>query len=186
MKIDTSLKIRVHPGVYPPSEDSYFLIKCLKVGKEKALDMGTGTGIIAFHMAQQGARVTAVDKSPLAVANTQENMEINNLNIQVIQSDLFTNVPGRFDVITFNPPYLPPGFPQDESWDGGTEGIEISWRFLSDASKHLTKNGRIYLLLSTLGAIQKLLNDFKQYYCFQELRTLSFFFEKIRVYEITH
>lgn len=186
MEIDASLKISVHPGVYPPSEDSYFLIKCLRVGKEKALDMGTGTGIIALNMAGQGAWVTAVDKSPVAVANTRENMEKNKLDIQVIQSDLFRNVPGRFDVITFNPPYLPTRFPKDDSWDGGTEGIEISWRFLTDASDHLTENGRIYLLLSTLGDIQKLLNHFKQYYHFQELDTLPFFFEKIRVYEITH
>jgi release factor glutamine methyltransferase len=137
-------------------------------------------------MARQGAQVTAVDKSPLAVTNTRENTKKNKLDIRVIQSDLFTDVPERFDVITFNPPYLPTGFPKDDAWDGGTGGIEVTKRFLSDAYTHVTDNGRIYLLLSTRGDIQKLLDHFKQQYHFQKLDTLPFFFEQIMVYEITH
>ena len=52
MKIDTSIKIKVNSGVYPPSEDSYLLIECIDVGKEKVLEIGTGTGIIALHAAK--------------------------------------------------------------------------------------------------------------------------------------
>ena len=107
MKIDTSIKIKVNCGVYPPSEDSYLLIECIDVGKEKVLEIGTGTGIIALHAAKNGAVVTTVDKNQKAVKNARGNAEKNGINIDIKQSDLFSSVDGMFDVIIFNPPYLP-------------------------------------------------------------------------------
>ncbi len=187
MKIDTSLKITTHQDVYAPAEDTYFLIKCITVEThETALDMGTGTGIIALHMARQGARVTAADKILAAVETTRENARLNKEHLQAIQSDLFSDVPGRYEVITFNPPYLPPGFPRDDAWDGGREGIEVTWRFLTDAHQHLTPGGRMYLLASTLGNITKLLTHFQHHYQFRVIDTLPLFFEKVIAYEITH
>ena len=186
MKIDSSLKYRVHEGVYPPAEDTYFLIKCIHVGKEKSLDMGTGTGLIALHMARQSAQVTAVDKSSQAVINTQENARINNIEIQVIQSDLFSHISECFDVITFNPPYLPPSGPRDISWDGGRGGIQVAERFLAQAQDHLNKKGRIYLLLSTLSDINSLIKRYSDQYHFYPRDTLPLFFEQLQVFEITH
>jgi release factor glutamine methyltransferase len=186
MKIDTALKITVHEGVYPPAEDSYFLIKCIQVGKEKILDMGTGTGIIALHMAQHGAQVTATDKTREAIMNTYENAHLNGLSIQVIQSDLFRKISDCFDVITFNPPYLPQGPPSDISWDGGFKGIELADRFLREAQQYLKKEGRIYLLLSTRGDIKKLITQYQDIYRFHLIDTLPLFFEKLKVFKITH
>ncbi|KAA0001513.1 MAG: methyltransferase [Thermoplasmata archaeon] len=150
MKIDTSIKIKVNSGVYPPSEDSYLLIECIDIGKEKVLEIGTGTGIIALHAAKSGADdVTAVDKNQKAVKNARENAEKNGINIDIKQSDLFSNVDGMFDVIIFNPPYLPSD-KMEEAWEGGEEGIEITKKFLEDAARHLNPGGRIYIVLSTL------------------------------------
>lgn len=186
MKIDPSIKYHVQEGVYPPAEDTYFLIKCIHIEKEKSLDMGTGTGLIALHMARQGAQVTAVDKSLQAVTNTQENAQINNIKIQVIQSDLFSQITESFDVITFNPPYLPPSGPRDISWDGGQGGIEVAERFLTQAQNHLNKKGRIYLLLSTLSDITSLINRYSDQYHFHSINMLPLFFEQLQVFEITH
>jgi len=185
VEIDVSIKIKVRNGVYPPSEDSYFLIECIEVEKEKSLDMGTGTGIIALHMAKKGAIVTAADKNAEAVINAKENAKINGLNINVVQSDLFSSIHENFDVIVFNPPYLPSDEVYSEAWNGGKDGVEIAERFLEEAKDYLNPKGRMYLLLSTLGNIKKLINRFNSIYKFREIKTLPLFFEKLIVYEIT-
>lgn len=184
MKIDTSIKIKVNSGVYPPSEDSYLLIECIDIGKEKVLEIGTGTGIIALHAAKNGAVVTAVDKNQKAVKNARENAEKNGINIDIKQSDLFSNVDGMFDVIIFNPPYLPSD-KMEEAWEGGEEGIEITKKFLEDAARHLNPGGRIYIVLSTLGNIKKLVGEFRELYNFEEIGRLPLFFEKLIVYKVT-
>ena len=186
MKIDTSLRYQVHEGVYSPAEDTYFLIKCIQVKTEKSLDMGTGTGLIALHMARQGARVTAVDKSSQAVINARENARINNLDITVRQGDLFAHISECFDVITFNPPYLPSTGPRDISWDGGRGGIQVAMRFLAQAQNHLNKKGRIYLLLSTHSDSASLMTQYKDQYHFHLIDVLPLFFEQLQVFEITH
>ena len=184
MEIDTGIKIESDKGVYPPSEDSYLLLQCLDIGKERMLEIGTGTGIIALHAAKIGADVTAVDKNRKAVKNALRNAEKNHIEITFKESDLFSNVDGRFDVIVFNPPYLP-SEEMKEAWEGGREGIEIAKRFLSEASRHLNPGGRIYILLSTLGNIDKLIGEFSPPFIFEEVGRLSLFFEKLIVYRIT-
>lgn len=186
MEIDATIKIKVKEGVYPTFEDSYFLIECIEVGKEKALDMGTGTGIIALHMAKKGAIVTAADKDVRAVVNAKENAEINGLKIKVVQSDLFSNIDENFDTIVFNPPYLPSDEINDIAWNGGKEGIEVAEKFLEDAINYLNPRGRIYLLLSTLGNIKKFIDTFDSIYTFEKINILPLFFEKLVVYKITH
>jgi len=182
--IDTSIKIEVDEGVYPPSEDSYLLLQYLDIGKEKMLEIGTGTGIIALHAAKKGADVTAVDKNGKAVSNALRNAKANGINMTVKQSDLFSNVDGRFDVIVFNPPYLP-SEETEEAWEGGREGIEIAERFLSEAPEHLNPGGRIYMVLSTLGNVKKLVDEFFPPLIFEEIGRLPLFFEKLVVYRIT-
>ncbi len=184
MEIDTGIKIRTDEGVYPPSEDSYFLLECLDVGKEKVLEIGTGTGIIALHAAKKGADVTAVDKNRKVVENALKNAEVNGIRMAVKQSDLFSNVEGHFDVIVFNPPYLP-SENMEEAWEGGREGIEIAERFLEEAPKYLNPDGKIYILLSTLGNIDKLIGEFSPPFAFEEIGRLSLFFEKLIVYRLT-
>jgi len=184
VKINTSIKIKVNSGVYPPSEDSYLLIERIDVGKEKVLEIGTGTGIIALHAAKNGAVVTAVDKNQEAVKNAIENAEKNRINVDIKQSDLFSNVDGTFDVIIFNPPYLPSD-KMEGAWEGGEGGIEIAEKFLEGARQHLSPGGRIYIILSTLGNIKKLIGNFEHLYNFEEVGRMNLFFEKLIVYKIT-
>ncbi len=70
----------------------------------KALDMGTGTGYIAIWLALHGWDVDATDISPRAVALAQENARLNQARVRIFQSDLFSQVTDRYDVILFNPP----------------------------------------------------------------------------------
>lgn len=184
MEVNAAIDIAVHDGVYQPAEDTYLLIETLEVEGGSLLDMGAGTGIIGLHAALQGAEVTAVDVDARAVENTRVNAARNGMDIAVVQSDLFAAVEGRFDVMAFNPPYLPAG-DGDVRWDGGREGRGVARRFLHHADRYLTENGRIYLLLSTLGDIPRLLKAFQGRYRFRRKKRLPLFFERLVVYEVT-
>jgi release factor glutamine methyltransferase len=66
-------------------------------------------------------------------------------------SDLFSNVPGRFDLILFNPPYLPSKDFEDRTVDGGPKGTIVIDRFLNELPAHLEKGANALLLLSSLN-----------------------------------
>lgn len=73
----------------------------------RALDLGTGTGYIGLYLAQRGWDVDAVDISPRALELVRRNAALNRLPLRVYISDLFSQVTGKYDVITFNPPLRP-------------------------------------------------------------------------------
>lgn len=131
------------------------LIKALKIKpKEKILEIGTGSGIIAIHCAKAKADVIATDINPHAVNSAKFNAEMNKVKLKIIKSDLFSNVSGKFDKIIFNPPYLPSDKKDrfyDISYGGGKTGVEITNKFLKEAKKHLKPKGEIYFILSSLA-----------------------------------
>lgn len=144
--------------VYKPSDDTFLMLKNIKIRNgENVLDMGTGSGIIGIHCAKNGANVTSADINPYAVELAEKNAGLNNVDIKVVESDLFERIKGKFDVIVFNPPYLPTSKNErmdDESnsaWDGGKEGSKVILGFLKNFRKYLKRNGRCYLLVSSLN-----------------------------------
>lgn len=179
LRPDPRIEIEECPGVYPPSEDTLLLLECLEdVEGRSVLEMGCGTGIIALHCASAGAEVTAVDVNPRAVACARANAERNGMSVKVLLSDLFQEVQGRFEVILFNPPYLPGEAREciDLSWAGGQDGVAVLARFLSAARGHLSPGGSIYLLLSSLmdeAALGRALADYR----WEELGSRRCFFE---------
>jgi len=124
--------LEISEGVYPPSEDTELLLESMKIHSgERVLDMGTGSGILAIEAARRGGVVTAADISETALECSQKNAERNGVEIQCILSDLFENVNGAFDVILFNPPYLPKEDwssreKGDRTWDGGGKALRQS------------------------------------------------------------
>lgn len=107
------IHVRILPSVFHPGYllSTKILLKYLQhfdLYKKSLLDLGAGSGLIALHAAKNGAIVTATDINPVAIKAIQESMEKNQLFIQVIESDLFQNIPSQFfDYILINPPYYP-------------------------------------------------------------------------------
>lgn len=169
-------------GIYQPAEDSFLLGKYVKkYAKGKVLDIGTGSGILAKAAFEKTKDVLAVDVNKKAVAH------VKSLGINAKVSDLFSNVDGKFDLIVFNPPYLPADDKEDKETalqvSGGKRGFELIERFLKDAKKHLNKNGKILLLFSSLsGDIKKLMRKYG--YRFKKLEEQKLFFERLYVYEL--
>ncbi|MBA0052378.1 methyltransferase domain-containing protein [Streptomyces sp. AJS327] len=103
------------PGVYAPQGDSQLLLDTLReLGVPpgaRALDLFTGTGVVALATARLGARrVHAVDSSADAVLTTRRNARALRLPVVARQHDV-RNLLGRpahrFDLVTANPPYVP-------------------------------------------------------------------------------
>lgn len=185
VNLDTTIDIVIESTeVYGPSDDSFLLLRNVEVKpEEKFLEMGCGSGLISLHAAKAGADVTAADINPHAVECTKRNAARNNLKVKVVQSDLFENVEGDFDVLIFNPPYLPEETRStswiEKSWSGGNEGSEAAIRFLEDAWKHLLPGGSIYMILSSIGGFTTALKAAKPRYDSEMLEEKHMFFESI-------
>jgi len=169
---------------YTPAEDSFLLVKQIKerARGKSVLDMGTGWGILAETAIKAGASsVLAADINEAHVRYCQAK------GIPAIQSDMFSNIQERFDLIVFNPPYLP----EDELEDaetrqlvsGGKQGYEILIRFLKEAKEHVSKRGEILFVFSSLTSKKKIDETLeKLHYKFECLEQEEHFYETLYVY----
>jgi release factor glutamine methyltransferase len=181
------LRITTHPDVYGPDEDSYLLAENMKTPNgSRVLDVGTGTGILALTAAKNASSVIGVDVNAKAVALAKENAKENGIkNAEFREGDLFSAVKEeKFDVVVFNPPYLPVEEYDilGKAWSGGNGGMEVIRRFLAEAPNHLTENGMILLLLSSLNDFDEVKKLLSGHGMVQEIvAEKKFFFETLVV-----
>ncbi|MBI2075898.1 MAG: methyltransferase [Candidatus Aenigmarchaeota archaeon] len=156
------LALNVPESVYFPREDSLLLAGVLekeKLQSKKVLEVGCGSGFLSIVMASGKAIVTAVDASKDAVEATKLNAKKNDVSLACFASNLFSAVTSKFDLIVFNPPYLPDDS-DDKTYSGGKSGREVIEKFIKQAKNHLNKNGKILLLISSLTGEQDVLSLF--------------------------
>jgi methylase of polypeptide subunit release factors len=108
LPMNNRIRIQRSILVSPPYNTTYIILnEILKIKNIKnALDMGTGTGIIAIELAKRSFDVTATDISNKAVRLAMLNIKENNVKVNIFQSDLFDKVSGKFDLIVFNSPVV--------------------------------------------------------------------------------
>ncbi|MDD3232259.1 MAG: peptide chain release factor N(5)-glutamine methyltransferase [Clostridia bacterium] len=131
-----------------------------KSGKRIAvLDLCTGSGAIAIAIAKNTtAKVFATDISTQALEIAQTNAKKNNAQIEVKQSDLFSNLKKKqfFDFIISNPPYIKTDkiktlqievrdFDPIISLDGGFDGLYFYKKIANESPPFLVENGKIFL-----------------------------------------
>ena len=89
---------------------------------------------------------------------------------------MFSNINGKFDLIIFNPPYLP-----SSKYDKGIDTTDhgIIKRFLKEAKNFMKENGEILLCFSSLTKI-----EFNKNYSWKKLEEKNVGFEKIYVYRL--
>jgi len=175
----------MHDSIYEPAEDSHLVVKHIKDYKfNNALDMGTGSGIIAEELIKYCDDVVAVDLNPEAIKFCKKSFS----NVKYLESDLFSNVEGKYDLITFNAPYLP----HDKGIDdialyGGKEGYEIIEKFLKDAKNFLNEKGKILMIFTSLSKPEKIISLMEEGgYVYKKVDQEHYFFEDIFLYEIKH
>ncbi len=187
------LKLKIEEGVYKPSDDTYLLAENLKVKTgDIVLEIGTGSGLISLIAAKKAEKVVATDISPLAIELARYNIELNSLveKIEVRQGNLFDPIREgeNFDIILFNPPYLPedPSSEQkvqdwdEKTWNGGRYGRKFIDPFIKECKRFLKKSGGVQMIQSSLSNIDKTRSSFESLGFLVEINTqASFFFEKI-------
>jgi methylase of polypeptide subunit release factors len=179
------------------------------------LDVGTGSGIQSIAASEKAKLVIGTDISRDAIKLARENAFKQNVkNICFFESslfDLFKKIQAKkrfknnllknlknkkmcdffkknilFDLIIFNPPYLPQdkGI-RDKSIYGGIKGHETLERFFSEASEYLKENGKILIVFSSLTKKEKI-DELLQNYCFEfrKIDEKKLFFETLFVYLI--
>lgn len=157
---------RVTADVLDPRPDTETLIELALAGPqpERLLDLGTGTGIIPITLLSEWpeARGVACDISEAALAVARENAASHGVErLELILSDWFDGVEGRFDLITSNPPYISAEemetlAPEVHDHDPhlaltpGGDGLEPYRVIARQAVRFLTPNGRLLLEIGHL------------------------------------
>lgn len=165
--------------VYEPGEDTYLLAEFVKKFSKdkKVLDLGTGSGILALTAKEAGAKeVLASDINEEAVK------EAGKKGIKAVKSNLFKNIKGKFDLIVFNPPYLPKDKREKEDLDtsGGKVGNELTIKFLKQAKSFLNKDGIILIIISSLSKPEMTFDKIKELgFNYKILGKNKMFFEEI-------
>jgi len=161
-----------------------FFPNLIKKLKPKILEIGAGSGILAktlidLNIEDKNIFLTDIDKQ------TIENLKNIFPNLKIIRSNLFEKIPRqKFDLIIFNPPYLPEDFREDKesrvATTGGKNGSEIINKFLVQSKNYLNSDGKILLLTSSLT---KKINwqNFRK----NKIAEKKIFFEKLFVFKLT-
>ncbi len=155
---------QVSPDVLIPRPETELLVEhaLARIPPDQVtdvLDLGTGSGCIAITLALERplARVTAVDRSPAALAIAQRNADILNARVEFLNSDWFAAYVAerRFDLIVSNPPYIAAADPHLARGDvrfepltalaAGTDGLDDLRTLTTAAPSHLKPGGTLLL-----------------------------------------
>ena len=115
-------------------DGSYILIENVIIRKGwKVLDLGCGYGAVGISIAKsENADVVLADVNERAVHLAGKNIELNKVNASARTSDLFSNIPEKFDTILLNPPQ--------------SAGKKLCFQMIEESKEHLNKNGLLQLV----------------------------------------
>lgn len=154
------LDLRVNEHVLDPRPDTETLVDwALEVVQAQAtpriVDLGTGSGAVALALKAQrpDTSVTAIDASPQALEVAQHNARRLNLPITLHQGNWLAGLPGRFDLIASNPPYIAEDDPHLAALQyeprmalaSGVDGLDAIRTIIAQAPVHLHPGGWLLL-----------------------------------------
>lgn len=160
-----SVRVFVNEDVLiPRMETEDFLHELLEkrdFSGKRILDLCTGSGFIALALKKRypNADVMASDISEKALALAKKSAEFNNLDITFVLSDFLEDVPGKFDCIISNPPYIPEHsakvlapFEPKLALFSGKDGMDSYRKIFSKLNNHILHNGEAFFEIESDNA----------------------------------
>lgn len=155
------LELAVDERVLIPRPETEELVDLVLKENSKAdlrvLDIGTGSGAIAISLksARPDWQVTASDISQGALQLAEENSKLNQVSLDFVESDVFGQITGTFDVIISNPPYIAYGDKDEVGMNvlasephlalfADEDGFAVYRQIIEGAGEHLSENGKLY------------------------------------------
>tara|TARA_B100000315_G_C14346858_1_gene482176 strand:- start:41 stop:628 length:588 start_codon:yes stop_codon:yes gene_type:complete len=175
-------------NIYSPEEDTFLLLRVIrKYATNKVLEIGTGSGLLALELEKKNRLVVGIDLdfnalNELRVSATKKQT---GSQINIICCDSASPFRDEvFDLVVFNPPYLPSEEVNDNTIDGGPSGVEISKVWFKDASRILRKDGKIVFLSSSVSDVKGLFSYSRELgFEVNVLESKQLFFEELLVVE---
>lgn len=123
----------------------------LNIIKGKVLDFGCGYGPIGIFLKKMtDADIDMVDVNKRAINLAMKNAKLNNVKVNVFESDIYQNVKDSYDFIITNPPIR--------------VGKKILYEILFDAQKYLNDEGQLMLVVNKNQGAKTLLKDLSEVY----------------------
>lgn len=153
------LEFEVNEHVLIPRQDTECLVERVMeyASNKSVLDVCTGSGCIIISLACLGniANATAVDISRQALAVASKNGEKLGADVTFVESDLFSQIDGKYDIIVSNPPYIPTQVIESLmeevreheprlALDGKEDGLYFYRRIVEEAPDFLNKDGMLF------------------------------------------
>ena len=154
-----ALATRVYPhyGVFAPVRSEYLELvnqASLDFSPQLALDIGTGTGVLAAILARRGVpQLIATDLNPQAIATAEDTMQRLGLaeQVQVMEADLFPDADQHYDLIVCNPPWLPGKASSALEYAVYDYKSNMLKQVLTQGAERLTGNGQLWIIISDLA-----------------------------------
>lgn len=173
---------------YKTAEDTLLLADVIEAQRARiALEIGVGSGFVTEQLARNIPRPVGTDISAEAIRETRDRLKQSRL---FHQTELLRAVgaacfrPRSFDLVAFNPPYLPSRRTMNEAVDGGQGGIQRALEILRQVKEVLKPSGTVLLVISSLSDYPKLLGAMEQLgYEIKRIRSKKLFFEELHLIE---
>lgn len=151
----------VNKDVLTPRKETEILVEnCIYIigrkNTKNVLDLCTGSGIISIILKKKFPTINiyASDISKEALKVAKENASIHKADVKFIESDLFNNIEGTFDLIISNPPYIKKNdiFELTEevkkydpilALDGGIDGLDYYREIVNNLNQYLNDEGYV-------------------------------------------
>ncbi len=115
------------------------------------LDVGCGYGFISIILAKYlNISGTGVDVNKRALKLALENAKLNNVNVEFLESDCYSNVDGTYDLVITNPPIR--------------AGKKVVLDMLKNAVNYLTKDGELWFVMRKDQGVKSVINEIKSLY----------------------
>jgi release factor glutamine methyltransferase len=167
---------------YLPAEDTYLLMEALAAcGGDSCLEIGFGSGALLAGVAGRFRLAVGTD-----ILHLEDAKQSRAASVDLVLADAAKCFrEGVFDLVFFNPPYLPSDRIEDAAVDGGRGGTQVPISFLREALRAMKENGTVMVLLSEAGDVGSFLECCKSLGLYVEpVAERNLFYEKLVVFKI--